>query len=62
MFKLGIPKECEKWHINRLIKLIEIYGVKDESPDKKNKASYSEMVARNKAINERNKARFHTKG
>lgn len=62
MFKLGIPKECEKWHINRLIKLIEIYTVKDESPDKKNKASYSEMVARNKAINERNKARFHTKG
>lgn len=61
MFKLGIPKECEKWHINRLIKLIEIYCAK-EGNESNNKMSRSELVARNKAINERNRAKFHSKG
>lgn len=60
MFKLGIPKECEKWHINRLLKLIEIFCAKDNNET--NKMSRSELIARNKAINARNKARFHTKG
>lgn len=60
MFKLGIPKECEKWHINRLLKLIEIYAAKEGGES--NKMSRSELIARNKAINAKNKARFHTKG
>ena len=60
MFKLGIPKDCEKWHINRLIKLMEVYGANDSSGD--NKMSRSELIARNKAINARNRAKFHTKG
>lgn len=60
IFKLGIPKECEKWHINRLMKLLEIYGIKDGSET--NKMSRSELIARNRAINERNKAKFHSKG
>ena len=60
MFKLGIPKECERWHINRLIKLIEIYSVKENTGD--NKLSRSELVARNKAINARNRAKMHSKG
>ena len=59
MFKLGIPKECENWHLNRLTKLLEVFGVKDG--DKK-KLSRSEQMARNSAINARNKARYHTKG
>lgn len=61
MFKLGIPKECEKWHINRLIKLIEIFGANESTGDDK-KMSRSELAARNKAINARNKAKYHTKG
>ena len=60
IFKLGIPKECEKWHINRLIKLMEIYGIKDGSEN--NKMSRSELIARNKAINAKNRAKFHSKG
>lgn len=61
MFKLGIPKDCEKWHINRLIKLIEVYGANEGSNDN-GKMSRSELVARNKAINAKNKAKFHSKG
>ena len=34
MFKLGIPKECERWHINRLMALLKIYDTKD-NPDNK---------------------------
>jgi hypothetical protein len=34
MFKLGIPKECERWHINRLLALLKVYEVKD-NPDNK---------------------------
>lgn len=63
MFKFGIPKECEKWHINRLLKLLEVYSVKEEAASgNSKKMSRSEMIARNKAINERNKAKFHSKG
>ena len=60
MFKLNIPKECEKWHINRLLVLIEIFGIKDGSDNKK--MSRAELIARNKSINARNRARFNTKG
>lgn len=59
MFKLGIPKECENWHLNRLLTLMRIYGIKEEKPDKMSRA---EMIARNKAINARNRAKYHTKG
>ena len=61
MFKLEIPKECEKWHINRLITLLRIFGIKDSDP-KANKLSRSELIARNKAINARNRAKYKTKG
>lgn len=29
MFKCGIPKECEKWHVNRLLALIRTFSEKD---------------------------------
>lgn len=60
MFKLNIPKECEKWHINRLLILLEIFGIKDGTNDKK--MSRAELIARNRATNARNKARFNSKG
>lgn len=59
MFKFNIPKECEKWHFNRLSTLLNVFGVKDAPKDK---MSRSELIARNKAINAKNRARFHTKG
>lgn len=60
MFKLNIPKECEKWHINRLLVLIEIFGIKDGNDSKK--LSRAELIARNRSINAKNRARFNTKG
>ena len=36
MFKCRIPKECEKWHVNRLMTLITVFGEK-ENPKKMSK-------------------------
>jgi hypothetical protein len=38
MVKFGIPFECQKWHFNRLLMLIDVCGVK-ELPSKNNKMS-----------------------
>lgn len=59
MFKLGIPKECEKWHINRLMTLIKIYGVKDKPPKKMNK---NDILRQNRALNAQRRARMKTRG
>lgn len=43
MAKYNIPIECERWHFNRLIKLLEVYTIK-ETPAKSNRVSRSEAV------------------
>ena len=59
MIQFGIPVEFEKWHINRLIMLIRICSEKNK-PAKK--MSQSDIAARYRAINNANRAKFHTKG
>lgn len=56
MFLLNIPKECEKWHINRLITLIRVCGI--ESQPKK-KMSSSEALHHTAAMNKARRARPH---
>lgn len=53
MFSLQIPKECETWHINRLLMLIKVFNAKQQEADPKNKRkmSRSEIMARNRALN-----------
>lgn len=58
MIALQIPKEYEKWHLNRLLTLIEVCSIKNNPDPKKNKMSKSEIYARQDAINEANKARL----
>lgn len=59
MFKLNIPKECEKWHFNRLMTLIKIYGIKDAPPKKMNK---NDIYKQNNALNAIRRAKMKTKG
>lgn len=47
MFKWGIPKDCEKWHINRLLTLIRVFGEKENPKKKSRKQSLQEMYNRN---------------
>ena len=59
MISFHIPAEFEKWHLNRLLKLIKICQIKT-IPAKK--LSQKEIMERNIAINEKRKKEFNTKG
>lgn len=59
MIQFQIPFECEKWHLNRLLTLIELCSTKG-MPEKK--MAMKDVYARNKAINEANRKKFNTRG
>lgn len=47
MFSAQIPKECEHWHINKLLKLLEVFAAKQEKPKKMPKTA---MVNQRRAV------------
>ena len=59
MIILGIPFECENWHLNRLITLIKVCAIK-QTPQKK--MSQKELMDRNRNLNASRKAALHTRG
>lgn len=63
MTALQIPFDCEKWHLNNLLTLIELASYKnaEASPNTK-KRSKSEIMRDYASINRKNRARFHSKG
>ena len=63
MTALQIPFDCEKWHLNNLLTLIELSSYKNsEANPNVKKRSKSEIMKDYAAINKRNRAKFHTKG
>ena len=48
MTVFNIPFECEKWHLNRLLTLINVCNIKNSPPKKMGKR---EIYLRNKALN-----------
>lgn len=60
MIALNIPADYEKWHINRLLTLIQVCNVKNASNDKK--MSNKEILQNNDAINAARRAKLHTRG
>lgn len=59
MFSFNIPKECEKWHLNRLLMLIDIFAVKNKP---NNKMSQADIYKQNAALNAARRAKYHTRG
>lgn len=59
MFSMGIPKECERWHISRLFTLIHVFDVKNSKPKKRSK---KEMIAERNALNKARRAKYNTSG
>ena len=61
MVAYQIPFECQKWHLNRLITLTRICGIKNQPPSK-NKTSQRELANRYAAMNRQRRAQLHSKG
>lgn len=59
MIQLGIPFECQKWHINRLLTLIEVC---EEENKPKKKMSNKQILSEYSEINAARRARMHSKG
>jgi len=59
MVSLGIPFECQKWHLSRLLALIEICNYKNTPPKKR---SRREILSQNAALNAARRQKLNTKG
>lgn len=53
---------CEKWHINRLLTLIQIAGIKNDPKAHNKKMKRREIIDQNDKLNEERKKRLNTKG
>ena len=60
MITCGIPFECQKWHLNRLLKLIEVCFRKNNGSGKK--MSQSDIMKRNSRINAARRKKYNTRG
>lgn len=59
MIRYGVPFECQKWHLNRLMMLIEVCGIESgEQP----KMSQADIMRENASLNAMRRAKRKSKG
>ena len=65
MIQHGIPMECEKWHFNSLLALIDYCGFKGGSTPGaggQKKKTEREILEMYRVMNEKARAKYHSKG
>lgn len=59
MISLNIPSEYQKWHLNRLLTLIEVCNIKSTPPKKMGKKA---LMSRNASLNAARRKQLNTNG
>lgn len=59
MVSMGIPFECQYWHINRLLTLVKVVSLKNAP---KKKMSQRDALAQQRSLNEQRRAAMRSKG
>lgn len=59
MIAQNIPMECQKWHLNRLLTLIDVCNIKNQSPKKQGR---KDMLSSRAALNKARRSQHNTKG
>lgn len=63
MIAQNIPVEFEKWHLSRLMTLIQVCSIKNkEAEGGSKKMSKNQIYNQNKSLNAARRAKLHTKG
>ena len=60
MVAYQIPWEAQKWHLNRLLTLIKICSIKNDTKNKK--MSKGSIMRQNNALNKARRAKLGTRG
>ena len=59
MIALNIPDRFEKWHLNRLLTLIDVCNIKNSPPKKRSK---KQIMSENARLNAQRRQRLNSKG
>lgn len=59
MVALQIPMECQKWHLNRLLTLVQVCNIKNKPPKKRSKG---DIMRSNAALNAARRKKYNSAG
>ena len=62
MLANGIPMECQKWHLNRLITLIRVFNTKNNPQSANKKRTKAETAKMYRDLNAQRRAMYNSKG